>query len=101
MHAHPSDTVRDVVEIMSTYGVSQMPVLSAEPPVVIGEVVGSVAEKDLLEQVFTGGAVAMTDAVSGSVGDRCRSSAWGSRCRRPAVRSRPSTRSWSSTTASP
>ncbi|MDM7889077.1 cystathionine beta-synthase [Curtobacterium sp. RHCJP20] len=68
VHAHPSDTVRDVVEIMSTYGVSQMPVLSAEPPVVIGEVVGAVAEKDLLEQVFTG-AAAMTDAVSGFVGD--------------------------------
>jgi len=68
VHAHPSDTVRDVVEIMSTYGVSQMPVLSAEPPVVIGEVVGAVAEKDLLEQVFTGSA-SMTDAVSGFVGD--------------------------------
>lgn len=68
VHAHPSDTVRDVVEIMTTYGVSQMPVLSAEPPVVIGEVVGAVAEKDLLEQVFTG-AAAMTDAVSGFVGD--------------------------------
>ncbi len=68
VHAHPSDTVRDVVEIMSTYGVSQMPVLSAEPPVVIGEVVGAVAEKDLLEQVFTGTA-SMTDAVSGFVGD--------------------------------
>jgi len=68
VHAHPSDTVRDVVEIMSTYGVSQMPVLAAEPPVVIGEVVGAVAEKDLLEQVFTG-AAAMTDAVSGFVGD--------------------------------
>ncbi|PZF58893.1 cystathionine beta-synthase [Curtobacterium sp. MCSS17_008] len=68
VHAHPSDTVRDVVDIMSTYGVSQMPVLSAEPPVVIGEVVGAVAEKDLLQQVFTG-AAAMTDAVSGSVGD--------------------------------
>ncbi|MGW8431999.1 cystathionine beta-synthase [Curtobacterium citreum] len=68
VHAHPSDTVRDVVEIMATYGVSQMPVLSAEPPVVIGEVVGAVAEKDLLEQVFTG-AAAMTDAVSDFVGD--------------------------------
>ncbi|WP_031273543.1 CBS domain-containing protein, partial [Curtobacterium sp. B8] len=50
------------------YGVSQMPVLSAEPPVVIGEVVGAVAEKDLLEQVFTG-AASMTDALTPFVGD--------------------------------
>jgi cystathionine beta-synthase len=68
VHAHPADTVREVVDIMTKYGVSQMPVLSAEPPVVIGEVVGAVAEKDLLEQVFTG-AAKMTDALSGFVGD--------------------------------
>ncbi|GAA4677261.1 cystathionine beta-synthase [Frondihabitans cladoniiphilus] len=67
VHAHPSDTVRDVVNIMSTYGVSQMPVLSAEPPVVMGEVVGAVEEKALLEQVFSG-AAKMTDPVSKFVG---------------------------------
>ena len=43
------------IGIMTTYGVSQMPVLTAEPPVVIGEVVGAVEEKALLEHVFTGG----------------------------------------------
>src|SRR6187402_3039056 len=37
VHAHPSDTVRDAIEIMGKYGVSQLPVLTAEPPVVIGE----------------------------------------------------------------
>ncbi|RKR73122.1 cystathionine beta-synthase [Frondihabitans australicus] len=62
VHAHPSDTVRDVVQIMAKYGVSQMPVLSAEPPVVIGEVVGAVEEKALLEQVFSGEAQ-MTDPI--------------------------------------
>ncbi|BDZ51683.1 cystathionine beta-synthase [Frondihabitans sucicola] len=62
VHAHPSDTVRDVVQIMARYGVSQMPVLSAEPPVVMGEVVGAVEEKTLLEQVFSGAAL-MTDAI--------------------------------------
>ncbi|ROS61704.1 cystathionine beta-synthase [Frigoribacterium sp. PhB160] len=67
VHAHPSDTVHDVIGIMSTYGVSQMPVLSAEPPVVIGEVVGAIEEKALLEHVFTKGA-AMSDAVAGFVG---------------------------------
>ena len=67
VHAHPTDTVRDVVDIMKTYGVSQMPVLSAEPPVVIGEVVGAVSERDLLEQVFAGTA-RMSDAIAGFVG---------------------------------
>jgi cystathionine beta-synthase len=52
---------------MTTYGVSQMPVLSAEPPVVIGEVVGAVEEKTLLEAVFAGGAT-MGDALSTVVG---------------------------------
>lgn len=68
VHAHPSDTVRDVIDIMKTYGVSQMPVLSAEPPVVIGEVVGAIEEQELLEAVFTG-AARMTDSLSASVGD--------------------------------
>ncbi|MFZ7087050.1 cystathionine beta-synthase [Curtobacterium sp. RRHDQ10] len=68
VHAHPSDTVRDVIEIMKTYGVSQMPVLSAEPPVVIGEVVGAIEEKELLEAVFTG-AAKMTDSLAPFVGD--------------------------------
>jgi cystathionine beta-synthase len=54
VHAHPSDTVRDAIRIMTKYGVSQLPMLSAEPPVVIGEVVGSVDENSLLEQVFSG-----------------------------------------------
>ncbi len=68
VHAHPSDTVRDVVQIMSKYGVSQMPVLSAEPPVVIGEVVGAVEEKALLEQVFSG-AAQMTDPIAQFTGE--------------------------------
>ncbi|PJJ71018.1 cystathionine beta-synthase [Diaminobutyricimonas aerilata] len=66
VHAHPSDTVRDVIRIMTEYGVSQLPVLSAEPPVVMGEVVGSVDERSLVESVFTGDAK-MTDAVGAFV----------------------------------
>lgn len=62
VHVHPSDTVRDAIEIMSNFEVSQMPVLTAEPPVVIGEVVGSMNERSLLEAVFAGDAQ-MTDAV--------------------------------------
>jgi cystathionine beta-synthase len=64
---HPSDTVRDAIQIMTKYGVSQLPVLSAEPPVVIGEVVGAIEEKSLLEQVFSGDA-SMTDPVGKFIG---------------------------------
>jgi cystathionine beta-synthase len=39
---------------MREYGVSQLPVLKAEPPVVTGEVAGSIAERDLLDALFTG-----------------------------------------------
>jgi cystathionine beta-synthase len=42
------------VAILSEFGVSQMPVVSAEPPVVAGEVVGAVNERDLLDALFTG-----------------------------------------------
>jgi len=54
VHVHPTDPVRDAIDILREYGVSQMPVLKAEPPVVTGEVAGSVAERDLLEAVFSG-----------------------------------------------
>ena len=37
-----------------TYGVSQMPVVRAEPPVKAAEVVGSVVERDLLDALFAG-----------------------------------------------
>jgi len=67
VHVHPSDTVRDAIQIMTQYGVSQLPVLSAEPPVVIGEVVGAIEEKSLLEQVFNGDA-SMTDPVGKFIG---------------------------------
>ncbi|WP_066039372.1 cystathionine beta-synthase [Herbiconiux solani] len=68
VHVHPSDTVHDAIEIMTTYGVSQLPVLTAEPPVVMGEVVGSLDEQALLDQVF-GGKAAMTDKVGDFVGE--------------------------------
>src|SRR5699024_8820711 len=45
-------TVHDAIEIMREYGVSQLPVLTAEPPVVVGEVAGAVDERSLLDAVF-------------------------------------------------
>ncbi len=56
VHTHPNETIRDAVQILREYGVSQMPVVNAEPPVVSGEVAGSVSERALLEALFTGGA---------------------------------------------
>jgi len=67
VHVHPTDTVRDAVQIMTEYGVSQLPVLTAEPPVVMGEVLGTIEERLLLDHVFSGRA-RMTDAVGGFVG---------------------------------
>ncbi|RLV55309.1 cystathionine beta-synthase [Aeromicrobium phragmitis] len=63
VHTHPSETVRDAIEIMREYGVSQMPVVGPEPPVVIGEVAGSVSERELVSAVFEGRA-SLTDAVA-------------------------------------
>ncbi|MBO3738160.1 cystathionine beta-synthase [Actinoplanes flavus] len=54
IHVHPTETVRDAIDYMREYGVSQLPVLKAEPPVVTGEVAGSVSEKVLLDALFTG-----------------------------------------------
>jgi cystathionine beta-synthase len=54
VHAHPTETVADAVTILREFGVSQMPVVNAEPPVMAAEVVGAVNERDLLEALFTG-----------------------------------------------
>jgi cystathionine beta-synthase len=54
VHAHPNETVSDAVTILREFGVSQMPVVNAEPPVMAAEVVGAVNERDLLEALFTG-----------------------------------------------
>jgi cystathionine beta-synthase len=54
VHGHPTETVADAVTILREFGVSQMPVVNAEPPVMAAEVVGAVNERDLLEALFTG-----------------------------------------------
>ncbi len=64
VHAHPGDTVRTVIESLREYDVSQLPVLSAEPPVMAAEVVGSIVERDLLDALVSG-RVKPDDAVSG------------------------------------
>jgi cystathionine beta-synthase len=54
VHAHPNETVRDAIDILREYGVSQLPVVGAEPPITAGEVVGSVSEKALLDALYAG-----------------------------------------------
>jgi cystathionine beta-synthase len=54
VHAHPTDTVRTVISALREFDVSQLPVLSAEPPVMAAEVVGSIVEHDLLEALVAG-----------------------------------------------
>src|SRR3954452_2175730 len=63
VHTHPSETVRDAIIILREYGVSQMPVVGAEPPVMAGEVAGSVSERELLS-ALCGGRAKLADAVS-------------------------------------
>ncbi|BBH17991.1 cystathionine beta-synthase [Nocardioides baekrokdamisoli] len=62
VHTHPAETVAEAVHILREYGVSQMPVVRAEPPIVAAEVAGSVSERTLLEALFTGQAK-LTDLV--------------------------------------
>ena len=52
VHTHPGETIAEAVAILREYGVSQMPVVRAEPPVMAAEVVGSVSERGLLGALF-------------------------------------------------
>jgi cystathionine beta-synthase len=52
VHVHPDETVQDAILILREFGVSQLPVIKAEPPVKVGEVVGSVTDRQLLELVY-------------------------------------------------
>ncbi|AEF41885.1 Putative cystathionine beta-synthase [Hoyosella subflava DQS3-9A1] len=68
VHTHPQETLRDAIEIMREYDVSQMPVVGAEPPIMAGEVRGSINERDLLGAVFEGRAH-LADPVSKVMSD--------------------------------
>ncbi|HEU0129786.1 MAG TPA: cystathionine beta-synthase, partial [Mycobacteriales bacterium] len=52
VHVHPHETVGSAIAILREYGVSQMPVVKEEPPVMAAEVVGAVVETALLDAVF-------------------------------------------------
>jgi cystathionine beta-synthase len=52
VHVHPEETVGSAIAVLREYGVSQMPVVKQEPPLMAAEVVGSVVERELLEATF-------------------------------------------------
>ena len=68
VYVHPNDTVRDAIETMTSASVSQLLVLAAKPPVVMGEVVGALDERSLMGRVFSG-ETKLTDKVGSIVGD--------------------------------
>ena len=78
VHAHPNETVREAIDILREYGVSQMPVVRAEPPVTAGEVVGSVGERGCWTRCSPGRRRWPTRS-SRTCRRRCRSSARASR----------------------
>jgi cystathionine beta-synthase len=57
VHVHPDETVRAAIALLREYEVSQMPVVKAEPPLALAEVVGSVTDRALLERALGDAAV--------------------------------------------
>lgn len=56
IHVHPNEPVREAIDLFDQFGVSQIPVVTGEPPVLVSEVVGSVSERELLDVLFRGDA---------------------------------------------
>jgi cystathionine beta-synthase len=52
VHVHPDETVRAAISLLREYEVSQLPVVKAEPPLAVAEVVGAVQDVDLMEKAF-------------------------------------------------
>lgn len=69
VHVHASDTVRDAIRILHENGLTHLPVLSVEPPVVMGEVLGAVDATTLLDRLASGEAKP-DDAVETCIGPR-------------------------------
>lgn len=62
VHMHPTETVRESIDVLREFGVSQVPVVRAEPPLMAAEVVGAVSERALLDALFAGRAH-LSDAI--------------------------------------
>jgi cystathionine beta-synthase len=53
VHIHPDETVRSAIALLREFDVSQMPVVKAEPPLALAEVVGSVSDRALLARALS------------------------------------------------
>ena len=53
VHVHPDETVRSAISVLKEFGVSQLPVVQAEPPLALAEVVGTVSDRLLLDAALT------------------------------------------------
>jgi len=54
VHTHPTESVADAIAILKEYGVSQIPVVRAEPPIMTAEVSGAIIERVVLDALFHG-----------------------------------------------
>jgi cystathionine beta-synthase len=54
IHTHPTESVADAIAILKEYGVSQIPVVRAEPPIMTAEVSGAIIERVVLDALFLG-----------------------------------------------
>ena len=54
VHTHPTESVADAIAILKEYGVSQIPVVRAEPPIMTAEISGSIVERVVLHALFHG-----------------------------------------------
>jgi cystathionine beta-synthase len=57
IHVHPDESVREAISIMAEFGVSQLAVVQAEPPLAEAEVVGAVHERDVMHRAFSDAAI--------------------------------------------
>ncbi len=53
-HVRPEATVGEAVSALQVHAVPALPVIAVEPPVVLGEIIGSVTEKGLLDALDAG-----------------------------------------------
>ncbi len=75
VHTHPGETIAEAVQILQEYGVSQMPVVRAEPPIVAAEVAGSVSERDPARRALRRHPPVSPTRSSSTCPSRCRRSA--------------------------
>ena len=54
VHTHPTESVADAIAILKEYGVSQIPVVRTEPPIMTAEISGAIVERVVLDALFHG-----------------------------------------------